>query len=144
MRVLGGEAQSEDPGPSDGELSQSETNSLPDLDRSVTEDNSFTETLSPAGLTSVPQDLTVLSMPAAELQWWLAATYQGSVFRLRTGVEGDKILTGQVLPLWPPQRIEGRARIALSLSHYLSSVVSHCDTGGGRGSVVRADCGGEI
>ena len=76
MRVLGGEAQPEDPGPSDGELCEPETNSLAHLYRSVTEDNSFTETLGPAGLTPVPQDLAVLAMPAAELQWRLAVTGQ--------------------------------------------------------------------
>ena len=82
MWVLGREAQSEDPGPSDGELSQPETNSLPDLHGSVREDNPFTETLSPAGLTAVTQDLTVLSMAATELQRRLAATYQLSVFNI--------------------------------------------------------------
>ena len=114
MRVLGGEAQSEDPGPSDGELCEAETNSLPHLDWSVTEDNSLTETLSPAGLAPVSQDLTVLAMPAAELQRRLAATYQVSVLNSVSlsvlgvvVVVGDKITTGQVLPLWPPQRVEG-------------------------------------
>jgi len=97
-RVVGGESEPEDSRPTDGELSESETDTLAHLHWSIAEDNPLTKAVPALGLTAIPKDLTVVAMPRRELKWRLIGV-------VRTVVAPS------------PKGIESGTRSALSLAH---------------------------